>query len=278
MEIIPLFGDQRITASNVDIQVNPQDRAEAEALVKRSREFKYVSGDDMSFEDATAMAGELKAMLDRIQAAKKLAKAPFTAVEKAIDNLTNNVSAPVKQEQERLLGLLAGHVAKLKAERQAEERRQAEARVLAQAEADRKVRDAELAQAKAQAELRAAKDEIQRALLQSEAKQRENQLLQEQLARSLAIDVEELGASDERPKGLIPGGRVNEDYTFELINVQQTCEARCYRLLRWELDILACRDAVKNLVEMNPNVEPTLPGIKITKKLNVSVKAAARIR
>jgi hypothetical protein len=278
MQIIPKVGDHVVTASSVEVQINPEDRAEAEALVKRSKEFKYVSGDDMTFEDATAMAGELKAMLDRIQNAKKMAKAPFTAVEKAIDNLANNVSSPVKKEQERLLGLLAGHVAKLKAAREAEERRQAEARVLAQAEADRKVWEAQKQALLAQEQLRKAQGEIEQARHREELQRRESQLLQEQLARSLAIDVEELGVSDERPKGLIPGGRVTNDYTFELINVQQTCEARCYRLLRWELDILACKDAVRNLVEMNPNVEPTLPGIKITKKLSVSVGAAARIK
>lgn len=278
MQLIPKVGGHVITASNVEIHVNPEDRAEAEALVKRSKEFKHVSGDDMTFEAATEMAAELKRMLDRIQAGKKIAKAPFSAVEKALDNLASSVSVPVKKEQERILGLLAGHVAKLKAEREAEERRQAEIRALAQAEADRKVREAEAAQAKAQAELRAAQDEIERHRLKIIMQQKESMLLQEQLARSLAIDVEELGVSDERPRGLVPGGRVNEDYTFELINVQLTCEARCYRLLRWELDILACKDAVRNLVELNPGIEPTLPGIKVTKKLSVSVKAAARIR
>ena len=278
MQIIPKVGEHVLTASNVEIEINPEDRAEAEALVKRTREIKHVSGDDMTFEDATNIAGELKAMLDRIQNAKKMAKAPFAAVEKSIDNLANSVAGPVKKEQERILGLLAGHVAKLKAAREAEERRQAEARRIAQAEADRKVREAQELARKAQEALRQAQDEVARSLLRGEAMQRENQLLRQQLAAELAMDVELLGVSEERPKGLLPGGRVNEDYEFELVNVQTTCEARCYRLLRWELDILACKDAVKNLVELNPGVAPELPGIKVTPKLSVSVKAAARIK
>jgi hypothetical protein len=278
MQIIPLFGEQVITASNVSVSINPDDRAEAEALVKRTKEIKYVSGDDMTFEDATAMAGELKGMLDRIQNAKKLAKAPFGAVEKAIDNLANNVAGPVKKEQERILGLLAGHVAKLKAEREAQERKEAELRRIAQAEADRKIREAQEYAKLAQQQLRQAQGEIEKARHREELQRRENVLLQEQLAKELAADVEALGAPQEPPKGLLPGGRVNSDYEFKLVNVQATCEARCYRLLRWELDILACKDAVKNLVEMNPNAEPELPGIQVTKKLSVSVKAASRIR
>jgi hypothetical protein len=279
LQIIPLFGQEPITASNVTISVNPEDRARAEALVKRTQQFTYVSGDDMTYEDATAAAGELKAMLDDIQNSKKLAKGPFAAVEKAIDNLAAGLAGPVEKEHKRILALLAGHVAKLEAERKERERKEAEARRLALAEADRKVREAQEEAKKAQQALRSAQDEIERAKLKEEATRRENELLRQQLEQELAGDAAELEHMLELPpKGLVPGGRVNHDYEFTLVNVQATCEARCYRLLRWELDIPACKDSVKTQVELAPNVEPTLPGIKVTKKLSVSVKAAAGIR
>lgn len=278
-QIVPLFGEETITASSVTISVNKTDRDRAQALVKRTQEITYVSGDDMSFEDARHAAAELKSLLDEIELSRKSAKTPFTAIERAIDGAASNVATPVKTEHKRVLALLNGYVAKLEAERKEEERRQAAARMLAQAQADRKVREAEAAQAKAQKELQAAHDEIERARLKLVAQQRENMLLQEQLARELQADVDELGKPDEAPRSLVPGGRVDHLYEFELVDVAATVKAGCWRLVKWTLDIMACRDSVKNQLEMlPPDQEPTLPGIKITKKLNVSVKAASRIQ
>ena len=247
IQIVPLFGEETITASNVTISVNKADRDRAQALVKRTQEITYVSGDDMSFEDARNAAAELKSLLDEIELSRKSAKTPFTAMERAIDGAASNVATPVKTEHKRVLALLNGYVAKLEAERKEEERRQAAARMLAQAQADRKVREAEAAQAKAQKELQA--------------------------------DVDELGKPDEAPRSLVPGGRVDHLYEFELVDVAATVKAGCWRLVKWTLDIMACRDSVKSQIEMlPPDQEPTLPGIKITKKLNVSVKAASRIK
>jgi hypothetical protein len=278
MQITPLFGEEPITASNVTISVNGSDRARAIAAVERCRTTTSIYDAD-SFTHATRLAGELKAMLDEIELSRKSAKTPFTAIGRAIDGAAAGVATPVENEHKRVLGLLNGYVAKLEAERKEEERRQNAARMLAQAQADRKVREAEEAQAKAQKELQAAQDEIERARLKIVAQQRENMLLQEQLARELQADVDELGKPEEAPRGLVPGGRVDHLYEFELVDVAACVKAGCWRLVKWTLDIMACRDSVKSQVEMlPPDQEPTLPGIKITKKLNVSVKAASRIR
>jgi hypothetical protein len=47
--------------------------------------------------------------------------------------------------------------------------------------------------------------------------------------------------------------------------------------LRWELDKLACQDSCKAQLEINPDAEPTLPGIKVSRAVNVSVRASAKI-
>ena len=272
-----MFGEEVVTSSNVEIRVNPDDRDRAVSLVERTKKIVFVGG-DLSFEEARQAAGQLKAMVDEIETSRKAAKTPFTAIGRAIDGAASGVATPVETEHKRVLGLLNGYVAKLEAERKEEERRVAAAKMLAQAQADRKVREAEEAQAKAQKELQAAKDEIERARLKIVAQQRENMLLQEQLARELAADVEELGKSEEAPRSLVPGGRVDHLYEFELVDVNATVKAGCWRLVKWQLDILACRDSVRSQVEMlPPDQEPTLPGIKITRKINVSVKAAARV-
>src|SRR4029077_10076357 len=245
----PYFGDEQITASNVEVRVNPTDRDRALALVNRIRNDVQDVSDAQEFEDTRQAAAQLKALLDEIELARTQAKTPFTAVGRTIDDVARKVSGPVKNEQNRILGLLGAYVAKLEAARKEEQRREAEARRLAQEEADRKVREAKSAQEKEVAEL----------------------------ARDLAADVEELGKDSETLPRLVPGGRVNHVYDFELADVNMVVRAGCWRLLRWELDILACRDSVRAQLELAPDREPELPGIKISKRINVSVKAAARI-
>lgn len=275
MQIQLYLGEEIVTASNVLVRVNPDDKVRAESLVNRTRKDVQEVRTPEEFELARQAAGEIKAMLDEIENDRKAAKTPFTVIGRTIDDLARIISGPVKNEQDRLLGMLGRYVAQLEAAKKEQERKEAEARRLAQVEADRKIREAQAAAEKAQAELRMAKGELERAQMREKMQQRENALLQQQLAAELADDVQELGK--EPPKSFVPGGRVDHLYDFELVNVQQTCEARCYRLLRWELDILACRDSVKSQLEGFPELEPTLPGIKITKRLNVSVKAASRI-
>lgn len=277
MQIIPYFGEEVITASGVLVFINPDDRTRAKMVVELSNAVTQINDQD-TFDSARQAAARLKAMLDEIEESKKDAKKPFGLVEKEIDKLATSIAAPVKDEQKRILGLLNGYVAKLEIAKKEKERKEAEARRLAQAEADRKVREAEEAAALAQAALRAARSEIEASKRREEATRRENQLLQEQLARDLAADVEELGKPFEPQRGLVPGGRVDHLYDFELVNVQQTVKAGHYRLLKWSLDIRACQDNVRSQLESNPDVEPTLPGIKITKRLSVSMRADAAPR
>ena len=277
MQIIPYFGEEVITASGVLVFINPDDRTRAKMVVELSNAVTQINDQD-TFDSARQAAARLKAMLDEIEESKKDAKKPFGLVEKEIDKLATSIAAPVKDEQKRILGLLNGYVAKLEIAKKEKERKEAEARRLAQAEADRKVREAEEAAALAQAALRAARSEIEASKRREEATRRENQLLQEQLARDLAADVEELGKPFEPQRGLVPGGRVDHLYDFELVNVQDTVRVGYYRLLKWSLDIRACQDNVRSQLESNPDVEPTLPGIKITKRLSVSMRADAAPR
>lgn len=277
MQIIPYFGEEVITASGVLVFINPDDRTRAKMVVELSNAVTQINDQD-TFDSARQAAARLKAMLDEIEESKKDAKKPFGLVEKEIDKLATSIAAPVKDEQKRILGLLNGYVAKLEIAKKEKERKEAEARRLAQAEADRKVREAEEALELAQVNLRASQSETQEALRREEAQRRENQLLQQQLARDLAADVEELGKPFEPQRGLVPGGRVDHLYDFELVNVQQTVKAGHYRLLKWSLDIRACQDSVRSQLESNPDVEPTLPGIKITKRLSVSMRADAAPR
>jgi hypothetical protein len=278
MEIQLYYGEQPITASNVEVRVNATDRDRALAMVHRTRNDVQDVNDPEEFDLARQAAGEIKALLDEIELSRKQVKMPFLVLERTIDETARKVSGPVKNEQNRILGLLGTYVARLEAARKEQQRIEAEARRLAQEEADRRVREAQEAAELAQEQLRKAETEIEITHARVIAQNRENQLLRQQLNRELAADVEELGKDLEPPPGLVPGGRVDHVYDFKLVNVQATCDARCFRLLKWELDIMACRDSVKSQLEGMPEIEPSLPGIEITKRINVSVKASSRIK
>lgn len=278
MEIVPYVGERRITASDFKLKIDPEDRTRAKVLVQNTSKTVLKVDDDQEFILARRAAAQLQGMLEEIETARKSSKTAFDAVGRSIQDLAHEVSTPVKVEQNRILKLLAVYVEVLEAAQKEKDRLEAEKRRKAQEEADRKVREAQEAQKKAEMELRAAKDEIERAQRREAAQKHEAQVLQQQLERELADEVFDLGTPKEPKRGLVPGGRVDHNYDFELVNVQATTDARCFRLLRWELDIRACQDSVRGQLECAPDIEPTLPGIKITKTVNVSVKAASRIK
>lgn len=274
MKIVPIFNGQPIRTADLEVVIDPEDRNRARLLVQHTSTVMNVYDQD-SFIVARRAAAELKALVDEIEADRKRSKGAFDLVGRSIQDLAHEVSQPVKAEQARILGLLEGYVEKLEVARIEQERLVAQEKRRAQEEADHKIREAEAARDRAQRELQTAQNEIEHAARREEAQARESYLLQQQLQRELALEVI---AEQEPQRGLVPDGRVNHVYDFELQNVQTTTKAGCWRLLKWTLDIRACQDSVKGQLELAPNIEPSLPGIKITKRISVSVKAASRIK
>jgi hypothetical protein len=274
MEIIPFIGTEPVTVSSISVKVNPDDRGRAERLVLRTGVITRVE-DKGGFNFAKKAAGELKAMIDEIVDSKKAAKRPFSTVEQAIEDLATEVLQPVADEHKRILAMLNGYVARLEALQKEEERKKA-ARLQAQIEAERaKVREAQLAQLRAEEQARKAEDEVSRIKAQEEMRRRAEAAEQAQLAAEMAGEISQIGA---KPKeSLVPGGRVGHKWDFVLANVRETVKAGCWNLLRWELDKLACQDSCKAQLEINPDAEPTLPGIKVSRSISVSVRASAKI-
>jgi vacuolar-type H+-ATPase subunit I/STV1 len=274
MEIQPYVGEVALSASSVVVRVNPDDRKRAAELVARTTKLQVVN-DEATFQTGTQLASQIKALINEMESSKKSAKQPFRAVETAIDQLLVEVGGPVVKEGTRLLGLLNGYVAELERKRKEEERRKAEVQRLKDAEMERKLKEATDKLAAAEAEARATKDEAARLLAQKNAAEKLVALAQAQLEREMADELSTIGANKPKP-ALVPGGRVDHPLKFELADVQATIRAGCWRLLKWSLDIRACQDSCRTQVEAAPNVEPTLPGIKVTREINVSVKASAR--
>jgi hypothetical protein len=275
LEIQPYYNNETLSPANVVVRINPEDRDRANALVARTAQITLVNNSD-TLAYAKQAAGQLKAMLDEIINARKASQAPFMAVREAISNLAQTVGDPVEAEHKRILGLLNGYVARVEAEQKALDQKHALALRRQQEEHDRKIKEAREAQLRAEAQTRAAKDEAERERARAEANAKMLVAAQEELAKEIAQELALIGA-DKPKETLITGGRVGHVYDYRLVDVRATVKAGCWSLLRWELDKLACNDSRKAQLEINPEGEPTLPGIEIIRRVNVSVKASAGI-
>jgi hypothetical protein len=274
MEISPYYGEQPLVPGNVVIRINPEDRKRAQALLADAAEILAVR-DEESFAEAKYMAGRLKGVLNEIETGRKATKQPFDSVINAIAETAREVGEPLAQEHKRILGLLNGYVAALEEERKEAERiRRAEAKRI-QEEHDRKIREALEAQLQAEHEAREAKDEAARQKARADIQARMLVAAQEQLAKEDAAEVATLG-TDQFRKGLVTGGRVDHKYSFRLVDVTETIRAGALRLLRWEIDFLACQDSCNAQLELDPDRDPVLPGIQVSRQINVSIKARSR--
>jgi hypothetical protein len=276
IDIVPYYGENSLAVSEVIVRVNPNDRARAVALVERTGTEIIRVEDEQGFQAAKRAAGELKSLLNEIEAAKKSAKLPFAAITEAIGAQATDVGTPVLVEHRRVLELLNRYVARLEALREASERARREEQRRIEAEAQKRIAEAEAAKHKAEEEARLAHDEASRQKARADAATQQAQIAQEELARELALEASLVGAEKDR-RGLVAGGRVDHTFEFKLVNLRDCINAGCINLLRWELDKRACDSSVRSQLEIDPNREPSLPGIEITRKLNVSVKAAARV-
>lgn len=275
MELVPYIGDDRLSVSDLVVRVNPEDRERTAALIKRLAAVTEVT-DEASFQAARRAAGEAKAMLQEIEAAKRLAKQPFTAVNRAMDQLTTEVATPVEAQHRRILELLNRFVSEAEAKEKAAQRARENALRL-QAEAlQRQLDEASKRAREAEEEARAAKDAAARADAQRELEAKRAAAAEAQVDIDMAAELAKLGAAKPKP-GLVPGGRVDHNWKFELESVYEVVKSGHWKLLRWSLDVRACQDFVRGQLERaDPDAKPKIPGIKITRETNVSVRAQAR--
>jgi hypothetical protein len=250
MDLVPFFGEQPLTASNVTVRVRSADRQHARALVERtSKEIKIVNDED-TYTAARRAAAQLKGLSKEIYQAKRAAKTPFETVEATIEDLAKELMAPVDAEQQRIIELMTGYV------RELERKQKAALRAL---------------QEKLDAEERAHQEKIK----ELEAKNAEAARLA-QLERDLELETRAM--TTEPPKGVVPGGRITHPWKFKLLNAVETVKAGDTRLLRIELDILACQDSVRSQLEIAPDKTPTLPGIEVTQDTSITIKPISRIQ
>lgn len=274
MDLIPYFGEARLRASGITIQIRTSDRQYAQELVRRCNHIKAVT-DEASYTEARRAAAELKNLSKEIYQAKRAAKQPFEAVEASIEDLAKEVGSPVDAEYERIIALMTGYVRILEDKQKAELARQREK---AEAEArahEEKMRLLQAEKDAAEAKARAAQDELARREAIIEATKRNQVLTDAETLRNLELELRAMTL--EPVRGVVPGGRVTHPYKFRLISAAETVKAGGIRLLRIELDILACQDSVRSQLEIAPDKVPTLPGIEITQETSISIKASSRI-
>ena len=272
MEIVPFVGETPIRTSQFSIRVDPEDQRRVENLTLRASEIVVVNNSD-SFAIAKHCAGQMKALLNEIEDARKASQRPQQALENAINELAQNIAGPLLGEQKRVLGLMNAYVARLEAEEKAEARRREEALRAQMAEQQRKLKEAEEAKLRAEAAARKAQDEVEAVRLKAEAQRRQEALEDAQLAQEMALEASKIG-QNVPPKAKVPGGRVDHVFEFELVNIEALVKAGNWRLVTWKLDKRACMDSIRGQLEIDKDTEPSLPGIRITKRINVSVRAS----
>jgi multidrug efflux pump subunit AcrA (membrane-fusion protein) len=252
MQIIPLVGETIVSSDTVSIQVNPRDAERAEDLVLSTSTVTVVK-DERTFRNARDAMGQLKSMLNEIAASEKGAKEPFSAIVNKISQLARDVGSSVKAEHDRIQLLTNKYVAKL------------------ELEAAKRREQARKAQAEAEAKIRAAQREA--ALAKSETEKLKSQLAlaEAQIEKNTVTTAAQL----EDNQSLVPGGRVTHPWRFTLEDPYVTLGQGGFRLLRIDVDYLACQDAVRAQLETNPDQEPSLPGIKVSREIKVIVKATA---
>jgi len=252
MQILPYVGETIVSSDTVSIRINPTDRDRADDLVLQTSVITTVR-DERTFKTARDAMGQLKSMLNEIATSEKGAKQPFSAIVTKIGQLAKDVGSSVKAEYDRIQALTTRYVAHLEA---LEAKRREEVRK-AQAEAEAKIREAQRAAALAKSEKEKNKSQLA--------------LAQAQLDREAIVSAELLRGQ----QSLVPGGRVTHPWKFELVDPEATIKAGATRLLRIEVDFLACQDAVRAQLESAPDKEPTLPGIKVSRETKVNVRAQA---
>lgn len=251
MQLVPVIGTEPVRSDAFSIVVDKGDLKRISALVLAAALIDSVSEDTL--DQATEMAGRIKTMIAEIQDAKRSAKRPFEAVEQAIENRAKAVSADLDKEGKRIHALIRTHVGKIESEQQAIAKRNAEIEAKAQAEIAEYRR-------KAQAE----RNEKEKA-----------RLLEEAMDKELLLEVEQIGNEKPEPPH-VPGGRVSHPWKFKVTDLKALVASGGGRLIRWEIDKLACQDLMRELTERQPpDYIPEIPGLQITREVSVSIRASA---
>jgi hypothetical protein len=273
LQLIPYVGQEPMRSDSFSIVVSEEDRHRVTRLLMRCRGVTSVNDKD-SLAQAEVAAGQLKALINEIDDAKKAAKRPFSAVEQTIENKAQEISEGLRIENKRILSLMNAHVAQLEAQAKAEQRKREEALRIEKARLEKIAAEARAQQLKAEAEARAAQDEAERLRAQIRAKQMEEARQDAELDQVLAAEVANLGVKPQ--PSLLRGGRVDHPWKFRLVDVEAVVKAGYTRCLRIEPDILACRDAVKAQLERRgPDATPSIPGFEISRETSVSIRASA---
>jgi hypothetical protein len=276
MMLVPYVGETPIDTSTIVVRTDPDDQKRVDFLVARCRAVTHVD-DEHTRDAAGRLGGEIKAMEDAIQAAKKGAKGPFSAIENAIEQRAKEISAPLLGEKRRIGGLLGAYVNHLEEAERIEARKRNAALQAQITEQQRRIKEAELAKEEAKEEARAAKSETERVLARERVQAQLAIAAEAQLATEMAEEAARIGA-EKALRGKVPGGRVNHNYDYKIVDLRATLKAGYMGLLRWEIDKRACNDEVKRQLERNPDAEPKIPGIEITRETSVSLKPSARIQ
>lgn len=261
MKLIPKIADSEVAPGSIKIYVDKAALDGAHAIVTRSQSITQVTKETVI--NAVTVGKELHKLIGQIEASRKAAKRQFLDANTAIDELAKKVCAPVIQQYNRVMDLLAGWNKAEELRKASEEKAQREAEARLQAELDREA---------------AEREKERQALLAAQA----NATTREQLEQA-SMDLEfheseipvDLGDQLEAieipintaPQAPIPGAVTTTRWKYKLLDPVAAYRYDKY-LVRWALSIQQCNDIVRML--QDKGLEIKIPGVEITQETNVT--------
>ena len=254
---------ERASIAALAVIATPDLIQRRDALLDRAAEISSVENQEQA-DRAVAIAGDLKRVLDEIEASRKAIKNPFDQIAKGIQDVAKATSAPVETDRARLNGLVSSFIAKQEREA-AEARRRAEAKARA-------------AQERAAAKQREADAEAKRLLEEAEKAKKSGNL-----EEAFDLECSAADAQTEAAQPLVPaytpppaakvqmsGAAISRGWGFEVVNLHKLLAAHpeC-------VELVAKAQAIQNAIKaeaarLDEGEIPSIPGLKIFPKVGIS--------
>jgi hypothetical protein len=261
MKLIPKIQDSEVTPGSIKIYAEKTSLETAQKAVAKAGQLVKVDADTLI--DAVTMGKELHKIIGQIETSRKAAKRQFLDANKAIDELAEKLTAPLRHHYGRITAMLANWHAAEERRKAEEDRKQREAEEKAKAEALARAQELERQR---QAMIQAAKDAATREALEQASMDLEF------LDAEIPVDVgDELQAIEipafEPPRAPIPGAVTTKRYRFTLTDPVAAYQYDKY-LVRFELSIQQANDIVRMLKDKN--LELKIPGVQVEEYTDVT--------
>ncbi len=274
------------TLDSIQLAPTPDAIAKRDELLALARKGTCVKSHD-SAERATEVLRQLTTFVRTVEASRKDAKAPVLDLGKQIDGVASGLVDAIKQESDRINGLISTYNAaeaererqalinareeeqRILREREAKEREEQEAAHRLQEEADRKARELEEKASRARSEARKAELEAQARKVQEEAEKAAAEAAKRSDAETDAAiekvaETRLVASGTARTK--VAGTALRQEIKFEVEDIYALYEAAPALVL-----LSPNKAAIKAQLKSLP-ANASLPGVKHWKEAKTTIR------